>query len=212
MTTYTVASKQLTDDFAVLQTLQPAEVVVGQTITVSGVGTPFNGTFTVLACPNYLFVGANPNTGFLEYNPRVPVQNQLLYKVAGTNPDVNRVQTFTGSIAYSQTCTWITKQDVLDWLGIPLATANDDAFVTICASAANNFAYRRRQEAGYTDSLTTVPSQDVKLGTIMVGGAYYRSRGSMDSFASFSDMGTTTIPGVTPIIKQLLGIEKPAVA
>lgn len=210
MATYTVSAKQLTDNYAVLQTLQPAEFVVGQQITVAGVGVPFNGTFTILALPQFLFVGANPSTGFLQYNNLAPAQNQVLFACTGTN--VNRVQSFAGTITYTQTCTWITKQDVLDWLGIPLATANDDAFVTACANAANQFAYRRRQESNYTDSLTTVPSTDVKLGTIMVAGAYYRSRGSMDSFASFNDMSSAPIPGISPMIKQLLGIERPAVA
>ena len=52
-----------------------------------------------------------------------------------------------------------------------------------CASAANAFCYRRRQEAGYVDSLTTSPSGDVTLGTIQYGGALYRQRGSIDVFA-----------------------------
>jgi hypothetical protein len=53
--------------------------------------------------------------------------------------------------------------DVLAWLGISVATANDTAFVGSCTDAANAFAFRRRKEAGYFDSLTTVPGADVKL-------------------------------------------------
>jgi len=57
-----------------------------------------------------------------------------------------------------------------------------------------------------------VPSQDVKLGTIMYGGALYRQRGSIDQFASFDQMGTTSVVGLAPIVKQLLGIDRPQVA
>jgi hypothetical protein len=67
-------------------------------------------------------------------------------------------------------------------------------------------------EAGYVDSLTNVPSQDVKLGTIMYGGALYRQRGSMDSFASFQSMGTAPVTGLNGMIRQLLGIDRPQVA
>jgi hypothetical protein len=102
--------------------------------------------------------------------------------------------------------------DIADWLYVAQATSGDDAFLTICAAAANQFAYRRRQEAGYIDSLTTVPSQDVKLGTVMYGGALYRQRGSIDTFASFDTMGTAPVLGLSPIIKQLLGIDRPQVA
>jgi hypothetical protein len=34
----------------------------------------------------------------------------------------------------------------------------------------------------------------------------------MDQFASYTDMGTVTVPGITPMIKQLLGIDRPAIA
>jgi hypothetical protein len=68
-------------------------------------------------------------------------------------------------------------------------------------------------EAGYFDSLTTVPSQDVKLGTIMYAGALYRARGSLgDSFATFDGMGTAPMIGMGPMVKQLLGIDRPQVA
>jgi hypothetical protein len=80
--------------------------------------------------------------------------------------------------------------DVVAWLGIASATANDTAFITTAVNAANAYAYRRRREAGYYDSLSTVPSADVKLGTIMFAGSLYRERGIVDSFASFEQMGT----------------------
>jgi hypothetical protein len=67
-------------------------------------------------------------------------------------------------------------------------------------------------ESGYIDSLTTVPSQDVLLGTQMYGGALYRQRGSIDQFSSFQSMGVTPVSGLNGMIRQLLGIDRPQVA
>ena len=202
MATYTVTNKYLLDNFAVVQLLTAAELELGQSITVAGVDATFNGTFTIRALPQYRYVGVD-NEGDLLYD------YQELY--AKTADDVER-QAATGTLTTTPTCTWISKNDISDWLYTAQATAGDDAFLTICAAAANQFCYRRRQEAGYVDSLTTVPSQDVKLGTIMMGGAYYRQRGSIDQFASFDAMSTTSVVGLSPIIKQLLGIDRPQVA
>ena len=46
----------------------------------------------------------------------------------------------------------------------------------------------------------------------MMAGAYYRQRGSIDQFSSFSEMGTAPVVGLSPIIKQLLGNQRPQVA
>jgi hypothetical protein len=46
----------------------------------------------------------------------------------------------------------------------------------------------------------------------MYGGALFRQRGSISEFSSFSDMGTAPTFGLSPIIKQLAGIPRPAVA
>lgn len=210
MATYNVSSKQLTDNYAVLQTLEPTPFEVGQSITVSGVGAPFNGTFQIIALPEHQFIGVNSTTGFLEFNLLVAYPNQVLFACTGTN--VDRVQAFAGTIAYTQNCTWITASDIQTWLGIAVATQADQDFTAQCASAANNFIYRRRQESGYYDSLTTVPSDDVKLGTIQYGGMLFRQRGSIDVFASFNEMGTAPVTGLSPIIKQLCGLDRPAVA
>jgi len=58
----------------------------------------------------------------------------------------------------------------------------------------------------------TSPSADVTLGTIMYGGMLYRQRGSIDSFASFGDGGAVSVTGLSGVIKQLLGIDRPQVA
>ena len=208
MATYTVTNKYLLDNFAVVQLLTAAELELGQSITVAGVGSPFDGSFTVRALPQYRFTGVDTE-GDLLYDYQEPIANQVLY--AKTADDVER-QSATGTVSSTPTCTWVTASDIADWLYVAQAVAADVTFLTICASAANQFCYRRRQEAGYVDSLTTVPSQDVKLGTIMYGGAIYRQRGSIDQFASFDQMGTTSVVGLAPIVKQLLGIDRPQVA
>jgi hypothetical protein len=208
MAAYTVTFKQLTDNYAVLQTLTANELEVGRAITVSGVGAPFDGSFTVYALPQYEFVGID-SEGNLLFDNDVAVPNQVLF--ACTADDVDRTAA-TGTLTFTPTCTWITATQIEDWLGIGTATAADTTFLTQCAAAVNQMAFRRRVEAGYYDSLTTSPSADVTLGVIMWGGALYRARGSVDVFASFNEMGTAPTVGLSPMIKQLLGIDRPQVA
>ena len=208
MAVYQVISKQLTSNYAVLQLLTPAELEVGQSITVAAVDATFNGTYTIRSLPSYEYIGID-DEGDLEFNPLITIPNQVLY--ARTAADVAR-QAASGTLTATPTCTWITATDIEDWLGIGTATAADAAFLTICAASTNQFCWRRRMEAGYVDSLTTVPSQDVRLGSIMYGGALYRQRGSMDSFASFQSMGTAPVMGLNGMIRQLLGIDRPQVA
>jgi hypothetical protein len=209
MATYSVTFKYLLDNYAVLQLLTSSEIAVGESITVASVDATFNGTYTVYALPEFEYLGID-SEGDLLYDFNVPIQNQVLY--AKTASDVSRVAA-TGTVTYTQTCTWITAQNVLDWLGISVATAGDQAFVTTCAAASNAFCSRRRAEAGYTgDSLTTVPSQDVYLGTVMYAGMLYKSRGTVDVFSSYQDMGQTPVVGMNGQIKQLLGIDRPACA
>ena len=209
MATYTVKQKYLVDNFAVLELLTPAELEVGWSITVAGVDATFNGNYTIYALPQYLLTSVD-DQGDLILDPLVPLANQVCYQK--TADDVPR-QLATGSITWTPaTCTWITSQNILDWLGITVATAGDQTFTTTCAAAANAFCYRRRYEAGYVDSLTTVPSQDVFLGSVMYGAALYKARGSVDVFSSFQDMGQSPVVGMNGQIKQLLGIDRPAVA
>jgi len=210
MATYNTASKQLLDNYACISTLEPTDITVGQSVTVGSLGAPFNGTFTVLELPQYLFTGVDAETGEFLYNTNVAIPNQILYACTGNA--VEFVAIYTGTVTYTQTCTWITASDIEDWIGIGTATAGDTTFLTICAAAANLFCYRRRQEVGYFDSLTTVPSQDVKLATVMYGGALYRQRGSITDFASFDGMSTGSTNGLSPLVKQLLGVDRPQVA
>ena len=210
MATYKTQTKQLLDNYACISTLEANEIALGESVTVSGLASPFSGTFTVLALPQYLFTGIDGTTGELLYDENVAVPNQVLYACTGS--DVEFVVDYSGTVTYTQTCSWITAAQILTWLGIATATADDTTFVTQCASAANQFCYRRRQEVGYFDSLTISPSGDVTLGTIMYGGALYRQRGGISDFASFDGMTQGSTNGLSPLVKQLLGVDRPQVA
>jgi len=210
MATYTVTNKYLIDNFAVLQLLTPSEIAVGSSITVAGVDATFNGTYTVRALPQYLFIGIDTE-GDLLYDYQVPIADQVLY--AKTASDVERVAA-SGTVSYDPVCTWVTAAQVMSYLGITIANPSDDyTLLTQSVSAGNQFCYRRRQESGYIDSLTTSPGGDVTLGTLMYCAALWRSRGSIEStYATFDGMGSAPQQSLTPIVKQLLGIPRPAVA
>jgi hypothetical protein len=208
MASYTVTHKQLTDNYAVLQLLTEAEIEVGASVVITGVDATFNGTYIVYALPQYAFMGVD-DEGDLLFDPLVTIPNQVLY--AKTAADVARTAA-SGTLTITQVAQWVTAANLEDWLGIGTATSADAAFLTVCAAAASQFCWRRRMEAGYIDSLTTVPSQDVFLGTQMYGGSLYRQRGSVDQFASFQNMGVTPVMGLNGMIRQLLGIDRPQVA
>ena len=210
MAVYQIIFAELLDNYAVVQTLTNPEIQAGESIVVASVSATFDGTQTVYAMPQYKFIGVDTE-GDLLYDTNVPIPNQVLYYFAGT--DTERYAVIPqGTLTYTQDCTWITGTQIGTWLGLALVGVDETAFLAQCAVAANNFIFRRRQESGYTDELTTVPSGDVELATIMMGGSIYRQRGAIDNFSSFSDMGTAAVTGLSPLIKQLAGIPRPAVA
>ena len=206
---YQVAHKTLIDNYAVLETLTPNEVYVNASIVIAGVDATFNGTVSVVAVPEFLFIGVD-DEGDLLYNEQVPVPFQILYAV--TAADVTRT-TATGTVTLGTIpCTWITAGQVEDWLGIGTASALDTTFLTQCAAAANAFCFQRRLESGYIDEKATSPSDSVTLGTIAYGGFLYRQRGAVTDFASFDGLPAGNSVGLSPMIKQLLGIPRPQVA
>jgi hypothetical protein len=210
MATYSVTNKYLIDNFAVLQLLTPSEIAVGQSITVASVDAIFNGTYTVRALPQYLYIGVDTQ-GDLLYDFQVPIADQVLY--AKTATDVERTAA-SGTVSYDPVCTWVTAAQVMTYLGITITNPSDDyTLLTQSVSAGCQFAYRRRQESGYIDSLTTSPGGDATLGTLMYCAALWRSRGSIEAtYATFDGMGSAPQQSLTPIVKQLLGIPRPAVA
>ena len=209
-TTTSVTFHTRIDDYAVVELLQDIDLEVGQSITLTGLGHGLNGTHTVRALPQFEYVGTD-SMGDLLYDYDVPILNQVLFYDVGD--DLTRSAAIPlGTITSNPTCTWITDAQIQAWLGFTTVSAADAAFLVQCAAAANAFCYRRREEAGYVDSLTSSPSGDVTLGTIMYGGALFRQRSSINEFASFSEMGTATPTGLSAIMKQLLGIPRPAAA
>ena len=211
MATYSVIFHQRLDNYAVVQTLENTEIAIGESITLSGLGHGLNGTYTVYALPQYLYIGIDEQGNIL-VDANVPFPNQVMFYDADT--DLDRTAAIPpGTLTYTQTCTWVTSVNVQLWLGLTSLTSDETTFLAQCVSAANQVAYRRRQEAGYFDALATSPSGDCTLGTIMLAGAYFRQRGSIDQFASFDSMGQSiTTNAFSPTVKQLLGIDRPAVA
>jgi hypothetical protein len=210
MAVFNITSRMRLDDYAVVQTLTNTDISPGQTITVAGLGDGFDGTFLLLACPQYEYVGVETD-GELMFNETVPRPNQLLFVDVGANFEYE-VEVL-GTVTWTQTCTWITNTQISNYLDIPLTSTNAAALLVQCAAAANAFAFRRRVEAGYLqDSLTTSPGGDVTLGTIMIGAAYFRQQGSYTALASFDGMGVPPANGITPMVLQLLGINRPQVA
>jgi len=211
MATYSVIFHQRLDNYAVVQTLEATDIAIGESITLAGLGHGLNGTQTVYALPQYLYTGTD-SEGDLLLNPDVPIPNQVMFYDA--DDDLERSAAIpTGTLTYTQTCTWVTSAQVQLWLGLTSPSADETTFLAQCVSAGNQVAYRRRQEAGYFDSLSTSPSGDCTLATIMLSGAYFRQRGSIDQFSSFDSMGQAiTTNAFTPMVKQLLGIDRPAVA
>ena len=210
MATITVTHKQLRSNYAVLQTLTPAEFEVGDSIVVATVGVPFNGTKIVYALPQFLFLGID-SEGDLLFDYNIPIPNQVLF--AETSDDIERTAA-TGTITYAPVCTWVSAAEVMTYLGITIANPSDDySLLTQSVSAGNQFCYRRRQDSGYSDSITTSPGGDATLGTLMYCAALWRSRGSIENtYATFDGMGTATQQSLTPIVKQLLAIPRPQVA
>lgn len=209
MSVYSITYQQRTDDYGVVTLLTNAPLNVGDSVTLAGLNHGLNGTYQVYALPQHFVTGVD-EYGQLIQNLGVDIPNQVAFFDAGQDVAREPVSPY-GSLT-TGVCTWITAADIEDWLGIPVATVADQTFLTQCAAAANAFCYRRRQEAGYVDSYTTVPNLSVELGTIQYGGMLYRQRGSIDSFASFEQQGAAAVTGLSGVIKQLLGIDRPQVA
>ena len=204
MAVFTVTHAQRVDDYAVIQTLEATDITIGQTIVVAGVGNNFDATYIVQAVPTFGFVGIGVQGDFL-FDYEVTITNQLLVK---SNFDNYPRSSATGTVTWTQSCSWTTVANVQEFLGISSATANDTAFLTTCVAAANAWCFRRRVQAGYHDSLTTVPDGSVLLGTTLYAAGLYRERGTTgDSYASFQDMSGPPLMTLGRV-NQLLGVKR----
>jgi hypothetical protein len=106
--------------------------------------------------------------------------------------------------------TWIDTDDAAEFLG-ETPTGADATWLESCVDAANEFAYHRREAAGYVDNPTVVPHGSVRLGVMLYAGALYRERGSVDSYQSFQDLPIAGPVGSMGQIMRLLGIGRMAV-
>lgn len=214
MATYTSTHAQVTDNVAVVASLTTTPLEVGNSVTLSGfTGTlaALNGARTITAIPQFLFLGTDDEGDYV-YDYSIRIQNQFAFAL--TNDDVTRTPA-TATITFTPTCSWVTVADVEDWLGFTVTNPSSDYDLLVMAVAAGNqFCWRRRQEAGYFDSLTTVPSGDVKLGTIIYCGYLYRMRGSAtENYAAYDPLAVSGPVGGSFIeVLRLLGINRPQIA
>jgi hypothetical protein len=157
--TYSITHKQVVSNVAIVQLLEPTNFEVGQSITIAGVGSPWNGTHKILALPEYYFIGVSQQ-GDYQYDTDTIIPNQVQFAL--TTDDLDRAAA-TGTVTYSITCTWIALGDLEDYLGFTFTDPSADLDVAnMAVSAANQFAYRKRQESGYFDSPSTPPGGDAK--------------------------------------------------
>ena len=208
MAVFNLAFHARLDNYAILQTFVDTDIQSQDSVVVAGAGHGFSGTHTVISTEPYEFIGVS-DEGDLLFDYDVIMENQFIYVNAGDNFERSVA---TGTVTFTPTCSWITSADVTSWLGIEVATANDTAFIAVCVSAANSWAFRKRREAGYTDSLSSAPDGAAKLGTVQYAATQYRSRGAVDGYASFDSMGMGTPTMSLGQIMQLLGCGRPQVA
>jgi len=209
MATFDLAFVERRDGVAVVQTFVENGIQVTDSVTVAGAGNNLDGTFDVISTEPFYFVKVD-EYGDLIFDYDIIVENQVLYYSAYA--DLTR-DVATGTVSFTPSVSWITSANVLEWLGIDVATANDTAFVAKCVSASAFWCWNKRREAGYTDSQATVPNDSVKLGAIMYAATLYRERGtSGDSYGAFSSMGQFQQPVSLSRIMQLLGCGRAQVA
>lgn len=168
-----------------LTLLEVANLYVGDTIYVNGVSQDFNGSHVITVVNE-----TNKTVSFTQGNQSHSALSNL-----------------TGQLEVRPQ--WCNSSDVLSWLGIDIATANDTAYVDTCVLASNEWCFRKRQEAGYlTDRTAFFPSADVHLGAVNYAAMQYRNRGAIDGFASFDSFGGGTPTMSLGQIMALLGVGK----
>jgi hypothetical protein len=122
--------------------------------------------------------------------------------------------TVTSQAAWAQFhlfCSWINLAELEQALGYEF-DAGDTAWATAQVDAANDWAYRTRQNSGYKDHPNFCPGSDVKQGVILYASQLVKQRGAVDGYASFEAQGFGVAPGQSYAqILQLLGCKKPQV-
>ena len=212
MSTFTVTHQQITDNVAVVQTLESTDILVGQQITLSGCDATIDGVHTVFQIPIYYFTGVDA-TGDYIFNDQILFKNQILFQLVDDDIAREAVDP-VGSLQWTTPteCVWCDAPDLEEFLGIAGATANDTAFMTTSVNAANAWCFKRRSQAGYKDDLVNVPDAAVLSGVVLMAASLFRERGSLDSFNSFQDMTISAPVASMGRINSLLGIKRAQVA
>lgn len=187
MTTKTVTAASLTDDVVTLTLSDVSGLEAGYPVSVGGIGSPFDGNHTLTAVDDV----------------------ELTVTYAKNHANVAEADV-TGILVVL--VHWIQDSDVIGFLGVEPATEDDEDYLSTCTDAANEWAYRRRASAGYSDLPNAVPGPDAKLGTILYAASLYRERGSIDSYQSFQELPTIAPVGSMGQILRLLGLNRPQVA
>lgn len=188
MPTFQVQNSSLTSNVATLTLDSVGALVSGYSLTVEGVGGPYDGTVTLTSVD--------------------AATSQVTYSVAHT--DVSSADSTGAAILPVD---WITIDDVIGFLGLQPSDADDLTYLEDCTAAANDWAFDRRYAASYRDRPQLVPNNRVKLGTVLYASALYRERGSIDSYQSFQGMETPApVTGSFGQINRLLGLQKPAIS
>ena len=182
-----VTNLECTDDVVTLTVASVSGLVVGETVFI--VGTGYNK---------------------LDGHHQLSAVGVTTVEYAVNNQD-DITSTAVSAVLVEQP-TWIDADDVEVFLGIASATANDTAFLEEVVAAANVFAFRRRDEAGYYDNPTTAPNASAKMGTVLYAASLYRERGSVDSFQSYDAMSMPQPTLSMGRVLQLLGVGRPQVA
>ena len=209
MTTFNITQSSRVGGYGVVQTLEHlANIPLGSYINIVDSTRGLDGNQQVVwSLVDYELVEVTDEGEFV-FDYDVYREHQIIFPNAGADLAYG---VDSGELRWEPEPTWITSDDVTEWLGISAATANDTAFIATCVSAANVFAYRRRVEAGYHDDIDASPDGAVTLGTTMYAATLYRERGSADSFASFDQFGGGVPFGSLGRILQLLGVNRPQV-
>jgi len=184
----TITSASCTDDVVSLTLDDATGLVAGEHVHVYGTGYPkLDG--------HHILTSVDLGTDVVTYN----VNNQ------------DDLAAFTpASAILVAEITWVDTDDVAEFLG-ETPTGADLTWLESCTAAANEFAWHRRDAAGYTDNPTVAPNAAARLGTMLYAGALYRERGSVDSYQSFQDIPITAPIGSMGQIMRLLGIGRMAV-
>lgn len=132
----TISSASLTSNVITVVVASLVGLRVGDHVTVAGVNTQaqphFDGTHTLTAVTT------------------TTVGDVTTYSVSWSKNHANIVS-FDCDGRLTPLCTWIDSGQVEGFLGVAPANIDDDAFLASSVDAGNEWAYRRRQSAGYDD-------------------------------------------------------------